>query len=173
VDSSIPAQYVYVEKIFLAQIACVEKTCEYRIQVLVPSSVHWTKDTLTRRSCNWKVDAAAVCRSFHPAVDPIQLVNLQRVYPGKDPMENNMTKKEMALTLLDRIERLESDRASLIAHLELIRYADQRQPDVNKIMSDHRVLDTVRARNVELRRSIALASDDTAAQTLLAGLLED
>lgn len=86
-----------------------------------------------------------------------------------------MTTKEMSIAVLDYIEQLEAERAALIAHLSLIRYADYRQPDVKQILADGRrnTLGTVQARNTELRQSILRADEQDAAETLLRGLTRE
>jgi hypothetical protein len=172
-DNSNSERYVYVQKIFLARISCADKTCECQIDIVVPATAHWTKRALTIRSGNWIPDATVMCRNDHPAAHPVRVVDLQRIYPGHDPMEEAATTKEIAFALLDRMEQLESERAALLTELELVRYGGNRQPDVKRIMSNDAQKEPFRLKNIELRRSIALAGDDNAALVMLKGLLEN
>jgi hypothetical protein len=171
-DNSNSERYVYVEKIFLARIACADDTCKSQIDIVVPSTMHWTKHALTIRSSNWTSDATVMCRNAHPVAHPIRIVDFQRIYPGHDPMEEATTTKEIAFALLDRMEQLESERAALLTELELVRYPGNRQPDVKAIMSSDTQKEPFWVKNIELRRSIALASDDMTALTLLVRLLD-
>jgi hypothetical protein len=84
-----------------------------------------------------------------------------------------MTTNELAIALLDHIERMESERAALAAWIRFCRDRFGNQPDWRTLADDPAVRGTVRVKYVQLRQSILLATDDKSVLVLLQSLIED
>jgi hypothetical protein len=85
-----------------------------------------------------------------------------------------MTNKDMSIAILDHIEKLESERATLIAFIHNLRDQNWQEFDLKQILSEHEVqpiLDGVRAKHGELRQAILRATESNAALTLVQELL--
>lgn len=84
-----------------------------------------------------------------------------------------MTPKDVALKLLCRMNRLESDRAALGAYISGIRLPSGDQPDWKRIAADPAIQGSVQARHAELSQTILLATDDNSVWAALKELAEE
>lgn len=87
----------------------------------------------------------------------------------------DMTDKEIALSLLDYIEHVESERDVLVSFIDFMRDLVGNQPPLRQILSDatvRPVLEKAHERNAELRQAILSATEQDAVATLLRRLTE-
>lgn len=84
-----------------------------------------------------------------------------------------MTTSELAISLLDHVERLESERAALSSWIRFCRDRFGNHPDWRTLADDPAMRGTVRVKYEPLRQSILLAIDDKSVLVLLQDLIED
>jgi hypothetical protein len=79
-DIATVARFVLVQRIFLGQIGCAEKSCASPIEILLPRTIHWDLQAVQGLiPVDWKIHPNVLCAAKHPPATPIARCRVQEL----------------------------------------------------------------------------------------------